>query len=200
MQLCHDWKQYKPKKKTFPIFFLAFTCLQSKYYYKINNWQTNLSLSFTLNTLSHRHFNINIPCFLIFSNTCGQRTENEYFIFKKIQNLKYSQVWMQQVFIQTKMVQRRREVRESYGLSCSSLFFFIGLLCSSSAELTDKGVNYEGNIIWSSTHILRLWIFFLPKTCFFCFPFSSCSNRNQELTDWSSWSSNELGWHSSWSL
>ncbi|KAJ4901159.1 Protein NSP-INTERACTING KINASE 2 [Raphanus sativus] len=41
------------------------------------------------------------------------------------------------------MVQRRREVRESYGLSCSSLFFFIGLLCSSSAELTDKGVNYE---------------------------------------------------------
>ncbi|KAJ0230632.1 Protein NSP-INTERACTING KINASE 2 [Hirschfeldia incana] len=50
---------------------------------------------------------------------------------------------MQQVFIQTKMVQRRREARESYALSCSSLFFFIGLLCSSSAELTDKGVNYE---------------------------------------------------------
>ncbi|WZZ73951.1 hypothetical protein YC2023_085321 [Brassica napus] len=50
---------------------------------------------------------------------------------------------MQQDFIQTKMVQRRREVRESYGLSCSSLFFFIALLYSSSAELTDKGVNYE---------------------------------------------------------
>ncbi|KAG2261523.1 hypothetical protein Bca52824_068602 [Brassica carinata] len=41
------------------------------------------------------------------------------------------------------MVQRRREVRESYALSCSSLFFFIALLCLSSAELTDKGVNYE---------------------------------------------------------
>ncbi|KAF3591219.1 hypothetical protein DY000_02025210 [Brassica cretica] len=41
------------------------------------------------------------------------------------------------------MVQRRRKVRESYALSCSSLFFFIALLYSSSAELTDKGVNYE---------------------------------------------------------
>uniref|UniRef100_M4E8N9 non-specific serine/threonine protein kinase n=1 Tax=Brassica campestris TaxID=3711 RepID=M4E8N9_BRACM len=41
------------------------------------------------------------------------------------------------------MVQRKREVRESYALACSSLFFFIALLCSSSAELTDKGVNYE---------------------------------------------------------
>ncbi|KAG5394942.1 hypothetical protein IGI04_024905 [Brassica rapa subsp. trilocularis] len=50
---------------------------------------------------------------------------------------------MQQDFIQTKMVQRKREVRESYALACSSLFFFIALLCSSSAELTDKGVNYE---------------------------------------------------------
>ena len=77
---------------------------------------------------------------------------------------------MQQDFIQTKMVQRKREVRESYALACSSLFFFIALLCSSSAELTDKGVNYEGNT--DHQHIFFIYgFFFLPKTCSFLFPF-----------------------------
>ncbi|CAH2045526.1 unnamed protein product [Thlaspi arvense] len=49
-----------------------------------------------------------------------------------------------QVLVQTKMVQRRREVKQNYALSSSTSFLFIiFLLCSSSAELTDKGVNFE---------------------------------------------------------
>uniref|UniRef100_A0A1J3JVM3 non-specific serine/threonine protein kinase n=1 Tax=Noccaea caerulescens TaxID=107243 RepID=A0A1J3JVM3_NOCCA len=49
-----------------------------------------------------------------------------------------------QVLIQTKMVQRRREAKQSYALSLSTFFLFIFFLSSSSsAELTDKGVNFE---------------------------------------------------------
>ncbi|KAG7563495.1 Protein kinase domain [Arabidopsis suecica] len=47
-----------------------------------------------------------------------------------------------QVLIQTKMLQGRRKVEKSYTLF-SLTFFFICFLSSSSAELTDKGVNFE---------------------------------------------------------
>jgi len=68
------------------------------------------------------------------------------------------------------MLQGRREAKKSYALFSSTFFFFfICFLSSSSAELTDKGVNFEGNVHQQNLPPLLSFSFFLPKTCFFLF-------------------------------